>query len=79
MTGTPVLRVEGKLSGPSIGELGRIAEEVLAKSPALQLDLAGVTFADSEGVAFLKGLEDRRCSIRGCSSFIAELIWGGDR
>jgi hypothetical protein len=51
-----VLKVEGRLAGPWVEELGRLWKE---KAPAvarkkLSLDLRGTTFADAGGIGILK-------------------------
>jgi RNA polymerase sigma-70 factor (ECF subfamily) len=40
----------------------------------LTLDLAGVSFADSAGLAYLRGLRDRGVELRQCSPFMSELL-----
>lgn len=75
--GGTTLRLEGRLAGPWVLELREIAEECLARSQRVQLDLTEVTFVDQGGTALLRELVDRRVEVGGRSSFAAELLGGG--
>jgi hypothetical protein len=69
--GNPTLVLEGRLVGPWVGELRRtVAEGNGPKS----IDLAGVTFADAEGVAALRTLRGAGAELVGASGFLAALI-----
>jgi ABC-type transporter Mla MlaB component len=70
------LKLEGKLSGPWVDELGRVCGEPRVPPSCLRLDLAAVTFIDSVGVKLLDDLIRRGATIVGCSGFIAELLSG---
>lgn len=53
-----LLKLEGRLAGPWVDELGRLWQE---KAPALaqkkiSLDLRGTTFADAGGIRILKAI-----------------------
>ncbi len=53
-----VLKLEGRLTGPWVAELGRLWEE---NAPAItlkkfSLDLRGTTFADAAGIRILKSI-----------------------
>ncbi|MDX2033606.1 MAG: hypothetical protein SF339_23215 [Blastocatellia bacterium] len=58
------------------GRLVREWVEVLREhvEGAVELDLAGVTFADAAGVELLRRLEARGVPLRGCSPFLREQI-----
>jgi ABC-type transporter Mla MlaB component len=73
------LVLEGRLVGPWVAELRRAVEEVGGEAA---LDLAGVTFADTEGVAALRTLQRGGTSLVGASGFLVALIGvddGADR
>ena len=77
--GRPVLVLEGRLVGPWVGELRRTVAEL---DGGKSVDLAGVTFADAEGVAALRALRSTGTDLVGASGFLAALIGvddGGDR
>ena len=77
--GRPVLLLEGRLVGPWVAELRRTVAEVDGPT---SIDLAGVTFADAEGVAALRALRGEGTALVGASGFLAALIGvddGADR
>lgn len=65
-----MLRVEGHLGGPSVGELHRCCGGVLASGRELTLDLAGVSFIDREGIALLRTLKLAGVELVNCSPFL---------
>jgi len=76
-----VLRLEGRVIGPWVTELGRACETILDHPDAsLTLDLHGVTFLDPDGVALVRRLLARGpggvAAING-SPFVTELLRGG--
>lgn len=71
----PVLVLEGRLVGAWVGELRRTAAEVDGEK---SVDLAGVTFADADGVAALRLLRRSGADLVGASGFLAALIGGDD-
>jgi hypothetical protein len=76
--GRPVLVLEGRLVGPWVGELRRTVAELDQKA----VDLAGVTYADADGVAALRALRSAGTELVGASGFLAALIGvddGADR
>lgn len=58
------LRLEGRLVGPWVEELRRLAPAVA------RLDLTGVIWADRQGVALLRELARRGALIHGAAAFI---------
>jgi anti-anti-sigma regulatory factor len=71
------MRVEGRVTGPWVGELSRQVAEVLQRSPALVLDLQGVTFMDPDGVRLLQSIrDDGRTELTGGSTFVVTLLDG---
>jgi ABC-type transporter Mla MlaB component len=68
------LKLEGKLQGPWVLEAQDVCALSAAQVSRTCLDLSGLTFADAEGVAFLRELIRRGVQVVGCSSYIAELL-----
>jgi anti-anti-sigma regulatory factor len=66
-----ILRLEGQLIGPWVGELRRACQEILDGGHSLTLDLADVSFLDGEGIALVQALDIRRVAVRNCSPFVA--------
>ena len=65
------LRVEGRLIGPWVGELATACAGPVA---GLRLDLSGLTFADDDGAALLRGLIERGAKVGACSGYVAALL-----
>jgi anti-anti-sigma regulatory factor len=74
--GPMTLRLEGHVTGPWVGELLRVCTERLGHRRALILDLAGVAFLDSDGIALFGDLASRQVIFRNASPFIAEQLRG---
>lgn len=72
------LKVEGRLAGPWVQELRTIVEVWRGRKRPLCVDIAGVSFADGEGVRLLNDLRVNEVTVYGASRFVAELL-GGDR
>ena len=73
------LKLEGKILGPWVDELGRACEVSGLPQYCLRLDLAAVTFVDSIGLKLLDDLLRQGATIVGCSDFISDLLNGGRR
>jgi anti-anti-sigma factor len=73
---TVTLRVEGEVKGRWVVELGRACEEALSRDIRLSLDLAGVSFIDSDGINLFRVLMDRRVVFTDPCPFIAEQLGG---
>lgn len=67
-------KLEGRVVGPWVEELRRICEPFLAQGCALKLDLAGVCYADAEGVATLRSFQTRGVELENCSPFVEQQI-----
>jgi ABC-type transporter Mla MlaB component len=76
MTQVRTLRLEGQLIGPWVKELERSREEARTNGALLVLDLAGVSFIDNDGLAFLQGLTDGTVTLINPSHFVAEQMKG---
>jgi anti-anti-sigma regulatory factor len=71
--GKRVLRLEGKLLASWVSELLTACREVNSTTE-FELDLAGLSFADSAGIETLRVLADQGLRITNCSPFMAELM-----
>jgi anti-anti-sigma factor len=68
------LRLEGRLSGPWVSELGEVCEKVLREGNALVLNLADVSFLDSAGIDLLTSIQNRGAKLVDCSMFVSEQL-----
>jgi len=68
------LRLEGRVVGAWVGELERCWKEQTAARPIRILDLAGVTYADERGIAFLKALAGNGVRLVDCPLFLSGLL-----
>ena len=73
------LKLEGKILGPWVDELGYACEVSGLPRHCLRLDLAAVTFVDSIGLKLLADLDRQGATIVGCSDFISVLLNRGRR
>src|SRR5262245_22178898 len=72
--GNARVRVEGRITGDTMGELRSICEGRLRDAQPLVLDLGAVAYADAHGVGLLRSLESRGASIVGANGFVGELM-----
>ena len=70
----PVLKLEGKLLEPWVGEVRRACAEPGACLGPLLLDLSAVTFVDAAGIDLLRELIRQGMGVTACSDFVAELL-----
>jgi anti-anti-sigma regulatory factor len=65
----PTLKVEGKLSGPWVGELEHTWSEFLREgiTPTVQVDLSGVTFISREGKKLLREMLEQGADLQSRS------------
>ena len=68
------LRLEGRLSGPWVSELGKACEKALREGNALVLNLAEVSFLDNTGIDLLTNLQHRGIKLVDCSMFVREQL-----
>jgi anti-anti-sigma regulatory factor len=71
--GQRVLKLDGKLLSTWVPALIAACRERDSQE-RLELDLDGLTFADTEGLDALRQLADRGIRLSNCSPFIGELI-----
>jgi anti-anti-sigma regulatory factor len=75
-----LLKLEGKLRGPWVEELARVARRPLPEGHGpIRLDLSSVTFADDAGVRLLHELLRQGGQIAAASGFVAALLRLEDR
>ena len=78
--GSPaVLKLEGKLLEPWIGELHEACRRVSERAAVATLDLTGLSFIDAPGTIVLRDLRRRGVQFKGCSPLVAELLKENDR
>jgi anti-anti-sigma regulatory factor len=68
------LRLEGRLSGPWVSELGEACEKALREGTALVLNLAEVSFLDPAGIDLLTTMQNRGAKLVDCSIFVSEQL-----
>ncbi len=71
---TSTLKLEGKLSGPWIGELESACRSSHVLPDRVRLDLHGLSFVDAEGARFLACLIRDGARVIACSGFVAEIL-----
>ena len=72
-------KLEGRLVGPWVAELKRLADTALAESRGLVLDVSDVSFVDRKGEDLLRELIARQVRLERPSGFLRELLNGGQR
>ena len=65
------LRVDGRLSGDAVPELRRAGA---AAAPPVVLELAGLQFADADGIAALRALRADGVRLRHVPGYVALLL-----
>lgn len=78
MSGEPLIRVEGKIVGRWVGELRRAALTALAGPERVAVDLGGVSFADTDGIALLRELSGAGVTFVNGSAFVAAQLGSPD-
>jgi hypothetical protein len=68
--------LEGRLVGPWVGELRRVLAEL--GSGGITLDLGGLSFAGTDGVALLRSLRNSGVEMTRPSGFLAALMGDDD-
>jgi hypothetical protein len=74
-----VLKLEGKLLEPWIGELHEACRRACERTASATLDLAGLSFVDVPGSIALRDLRRRGLRLTGCSPLVAELLKENER
>jgi hypothetical protein len=74
-----LLKLEGKLRGPWVEEVGRVCAELsCGECREIRLDLSAVTFLDEAGTRLLRELMQGGAAVT-VSRFVAELLRREDR
>jgi len=68
------LRLDGRLVSQWVEVLRSSCEQASQQDGRLILDLAGMNFADYEGVQLLRQLEQRHITFINCSPFLREQL-----
>ena len=66
--------IEGRLMGEKMDQLSGVLETVSRQDQRVLVDLAGVSFADSEGLAELQRAEQRGAELVKASPFLSEML-----
>jgi anti-anti-sigma regulatory factor len=69
-----ILRLEGIVVGPWVGELREMCERRLNEGSRLVLDMAEVTFADEHGLELLASLSRRRVRLLRQTPFLQQQL-----
>jgi anti-anti-sigma regulatory factor len=73
-----ILRVEGRIAGPSVEELRRTCSvHTIPEEVQLSLELADVSFADAAGIVLLKELRSRGVGLTRTNPFMTEQLKDG--
>jgi hypothetical protein len=73
-----VLKLEGKLLEPWIGELDEACRRACVRRASATIDLAGISFVDIPGTIALRSLRRRGMRLVGCSPLVTELLKEND-
>jgi ABC-type transporter Mla MlaB component len=77
--GKPTLKIEGSVTGPWVSELRKAVDSSRVCAERVRLDLSDVRYVDAEGAALLRELLRDHAEIGRRSTFVAELLEGGNR
>jgi len=77
--GTCRMELQGRLIGPWVDELRRVAGKAAPRCGRVVLDLSALSFIDGGGVALLRELADRGVSLDGVTPYIAAMLEPGRR
>ncbi len=71
-----VMTISGRLAGEAIEQLRGVRRSI---EGAVTLDLAGLVWADDEGVEAIRAMSPERYEIRNASPFVQLLLQDGPR
>lgn len=74
ISNSTILRLDGRIAGQWVEVLRSSCNQILQTYERVILDLAGVTFADHEGVQLLRQLSRQQVALVSCSPFLREQI-----
>jgi ABC-type transporter Mla MlaB component len=69
-----VLKLEGKLLEPWIGELHDACRTSCEQTASATLDLSGLSYVDAPGTIALRDLRRQGVKLIGCSPLVTELL-----
>jgi anti-anti-sigma regulatory factor len=69
-----ILRLEGRLASEWVDEFARAVSDAMTGEARVTLDLDGLSFADTRGVALIRDAATRGVRLVGGSEFIGALI-----
>lgn len=71
-----ILKIEGKLTGPAVGELEQTCDRIRRSSAGgrLVLDLVDVSFVDEVALGWLRAIRHRDIGIANPSLFVSALM-----
>jgi len=72
--GTCRMELQGRLIGPWVDELRRVAGEAATCCGRLVLELSALGFIDGRGVALLRELANKGISLDGATPYIAAML-----
>lgn len=68
------LKLEGRLAAEWVGELRLVCDKLMGEGRKIKLNLAEVSFVDSDGVKFLAELLSHGITLIDCSLFVGEQL-----
>lgn len=71
---TVILLFEGQVANHLVNIAREVCAPLLAQNQQLILDLAGVTFADRNGIQFFQSLPQHQVRFTNCSPFLSEQL-----
>lgn len=71
---TVILLFEGQVTTTWVDIAREVCAPLLAQTSHLILDLAGVTFADRNGIQFFQSLRQQEVELKNCSPFLTEQL-----
>jgi anti-anti-sigma regulatory factor len=72
--GNRVVKLEGRVVGPSVTEVQTYCEGILSQGLTLTIDMAEVSFLDRSGVGLFQDLMSQQVRLLNCSPFLNELL-----
>jgi len=72
--GTCRMELQGRLIGPWVNELRRVAGGATPRCSRVVLDLSALSFVDGHGAALLRELAAKGIGLEGVTPYIAEML-----
>lgn len=74
--GAVALKVEGRLAGPWVDELYKACKLILTQDRCLELDLAGLSYVNANGVIVLTHFKSCGVQLQNCSPLVEAQLKG---